>query len=180
MRTMLLTLISSTAMLMSITGSVMISAYAQAGGVHLGPHALHDDHSLPLGHHDIKAIGEPGEKSKVSQTIKITMQENNDGSMSFYPSSLAIAKGATVRLILINNGSTQHEFVMDESLALRAKNEIMIRYPDFKHEDPNTVHLNAGEAGELIWNFVQSGDFKFACLMPGHFEAGMYGVLTVS
>ena len=34
--------------------------------------------------------------------------------------------------------------------------------------------------GELIWTFSQPGTFQFACLIPGHMEAGMQGPLTVN
>jgi uncharacterized cupredoxin-like copper-binding protein len=30
-----------------------------------------------------------------------------------------------------------------------------------------------------VWQFTQSGRFEFACLIPGHFEAGMVGTVTV-
>ena len=33
--------------------------------------------------------------------------------------------------------------------------------------------------GELVWRFTKAGSFSFGCLIPGHFEAGMIGKLTV-
>ncbi len=32
---------------------------------------------------------------------------------------------------------------------------------------------------EMIWKFSNSGEFAFACLIPGHFDAGMKGVVIV-
>ncbi|NDW02705.1 plastocyanin/azurin family copper-binding protein, partial [Salipiger sp. PrR002] len=30
------------------------------------------------------------------------------------------------------------------------------------------------------WTFGEPGTFEFACLLPGHYEAGMHGPLTVN
>ncbi|MFM2005202.1 MAG: hypothetical protein RLZZ09_857, partial [Pseudomonadota bacterium] len=31
-----------------------------------------------------------------------------------------------------------------------------------------------------IWQFTKAGTVNFACLMPGHYEAGMKGAVKVS
>jgi uncharacterized cupredoxin-like copper-binding protein len=31
----------------------------------------------------------------------------------------------------------------------------------------------------MIWHFNRAGDFQFACLIPGHFQAGMIGTIKV-
>jgi uncharacterized cupredoxin-like copper-binding protein len=41
------------------------------------------------------------------------------------------------------------------------------------------AHVAPGKTGEIIWTFNQSGEFDFACLLPGHFEAGMVGKILV-
>jgi len=166
--------------LLLISGAVGIANLAHADGLHDGPHAFHDNHGGILGHHDILKIGELGNSKSAFQTISITMGEQSDGSMNFEPSSLAFKKGQTVRLSFENDGKLRHEFVMDEPSALKSKAEIMKLYPDYEHQDPNVIHLNPGEKGEIIWKFLQAGTFKFACLLPGHEEAGMHGLLTVS
>ena len=35
-------------------------------------------------------------------------------------------------------------------------------------------------SSELLWKFTKTGEFYFACLVPGHFEAGMHGKIVVS
>jgi hypothetical protein len=37
----------------------------------------------------------------------------------------------------------------------------------------------AGQRGELVVNFGQAGTLEIACLIPGHYEAGMRGTLDV-
>ena len=39
------------------------------------------------GHEKAMAIGEPGDKAKVTQTIRVTMKETDDGKMLFTPAS---------------------------------------------------------------------------------------------
>jgi uncharacterized cupredoxin-like copper-binding protein len=31
----------------------------------------------------------------------------------------------------------------------------------------------------LVWRFTKSGEFEFACLIPGHRESGMIGKVVV-
>ena len=35
------------------------------------------------------------------------------------------------------------------------------------------------QAGEIVWQFTKAGVVNFACLMPGHYEAGMKGAIQV-
>ena len=49
-----------------------------------------------------------------------------------------------------------------------------------EHADPNSIRLEPGAKGEIIWKFSTSGEFKFACLIPGHIEAGMHGPILVN
>lgn len=48
-----------------------------------------------------------------------------------------------------------------------------------EHADPNQVTLEPGKTGELVWQFIRAGTFDFACLQPGHFNAGMRGKIAV-
>lgn len=48
------------------------------------------------------------------------------------------------------------------------------------HDDPNSVLLEPGQAAELVWTFKSPMDLEFACNVPGHYESGMVGPLTVA
>ena len=39
--------------------------------------------------------------------------------------------------------------------------------------------VEPGKTGELVWRFTKADKFDFACLVPGHFEAGMQGKIAV-
>jgi uncharacterized cupredoxin-like copper-binding protein len=56
---------------------------------------------------------------------------------------------------------------------------MMRKSPEMEHADPNQVSVEPGKTGELIWQFTRDGTFDFACLEPGHFEAGMVGRILV-
>jgi len=43
------------------------------------------------------------------------------------------------------------------------------------HDDPNSVLLEPGKTGEVIWTFSEVTEVGFACNVPGHRNAGMVG-----
>ena len=69
----------------------------------------------------------------------------------------------------------KHEMVLGTIKELKAHAEMMRKFPEMVHADPNQVSVEPGKTGELVWQFTKAGTFDFACLVPGHFEAGMVG-----
>ena len=55
----------------------------------------------------------------------------------------------------------------------------MKKHPGMEHDEPYMAHVASGRTGELVWTFNRAGEFEFACLIPGHFEAGMIGRIAV-
>lgn len=45
--------------------------------------------------------------------------------------------------------------------------------------DADMAHVKPGAKGEIVWQFTQAGEYPFACLIPGHFEAGTIGKVVV-
>jgi uncharacterized cupredoxin-like copper-binding protein len=150
-----------------------LSAPAFAAGTHDGGH--NDDHADK---HAEMMIGMPGDPAKVDRTIDVTMRETDDGDMIFEPASLEIAKGETIRFNVMNKGELEHEFVIDTIEGNAEHKEAMAKM-DMEHDDPNSVRLDEGGTGEVIWKFANEGTFEFACLIPGHYESGMHGPITV-
>lgn len=131
-------------------------------------------------HVDDWDIGRPGKAADVTRTIAIDMLEPEAGGMAFVPSELTIARGETVRFLVSNRGELDHEMVIDTAEANLEHMQVMMKNPDMKHHDPNAISLARGETGDLIWTFSRAGTFQIACLVPGHFEAGMHGLLHVN
>lgn len=171
---------------MAVATGLTVAAHAGGSVGHTHEEAIvhgHDeseshDHGAS-GDHGQLAIGVPGHEEKVSRTITVTMREKDDGSMVFEPGSLAVAKGETIRFAFKNNGDAEHEFVMDTHKGILDHKVAMEKWPNMEHADPNSIRLESGETGEIIWTFNRGGEFQFACLIPGHFDAGMHGKLSV-
>ena len=132
------------------------------------------------GGHDEMALGAPGQAGDVSRTVEVVMSETDDGYMIFEPSDLAFEAGETARIVVRNAGEQTHEFVMDDAAENQEHKALMEEFPEMEHDDPNAVRLDPGEEAEIVWTFGEAGEFEFACLIPGHYEAGMHGPLAVN
>lgn len=121
------------------------------------------------------AFGHAGDPRKVSRTIKVSMSD----SMRFTPSDLTVKQGETVKFVVSNGGQVLHEMVLGTAEDLKKHAELMRRFPEMEHDDVNMAHVQPGKAGDIVWQFTKAGEYSFACLVPGHFEAGMVGKVVV-
>lgn len=130
------------------------------------------------GHHDhgTAALGEPGKASQVTRIVQIEMRD----SMQFVPAKVPVKQGETLRIVVKNTGQLAHEIVLGSEKDLRAHAELMKKFPEMEHSEPNMLTLAAGKTGELVWKFSRAGVINFACLQPGHFDAGMKGQMQVT
>jgi uncharacterized cupredoxin-like copper-binding protein len=122
------------------------------------------------------ALGKPGDPKMVSRAVEITMSD----AMRFTPSSVAVKRNETIRFVLRNEGKLKHEMVLGTIKELKEHAALMLKFPEMEHADPNQASVEAGETGELVWQFTKAGTFDFACLQAGHFEAGMKGNVVVA
>lgn len=125
---------------------------------------------------DESGIGVPGEAINVGRTIVIEMSDD----MRYTPAHIAVMQGETVRLFITNQGSVRHELSLGSEQELQEHLELMRKYPDMVHDEPSKVTLEPGQQGNILWKFTKVGAVSFACLMPGHYEAGMRGAIKVS
>lgn len=121
------------------------------------------------------AAGEPGKAAQVSRTVGIDMTD----AMRFSPAGITAKQGETIRFVVKNSGQVKHELVLGAASALQEHAELMKKNPEMEHDDPGMVTVLPGKTGEVIWRFTQSGKVNFACLQPGHYDAGMKGLVTV-
>jgi uncharacterized cupredoxin-like copper-binding protein len=122
------------------------------------------------------ALGKPGDPGKVTRSIQVEMND----TMRFKPDSIRVKRGETIRFIVRNTGKVKHEMVLGTIKELKGHAGSMRKFPEMEHADPNQVSVDPGKTGELVWQFTRAGTFDFACLVPGHFEAGMVGKVRVS
>lgn len=154
---------------LSILALCMTPTLALAADEH--SHAQHADH-----HSSAPAIyGQAGHAEHISRTIDILM----DDQMQFTPNHIEVQANETVRFRLRNSGRIPHEMVLGTLDELKAHAAEMLAMPDMAHSEPNMINLEAGQQGELIWQFANATTVDFACLIPGHSEAGMLGTIEV-
>lgn len=127
------------------------------------------------GHDEETAIGKPGIAARVDRTIPIEMNDN----FRYTPSNIKVKRGETVRLIVKNTGQMRHELGLGTEKELLEHLEQMKKFPGMVHDEPGKVTLEPGQQNEIVWQFTKPGVVNFACLVPGHYEAGMRGAVRV-
>jgi uncharacterized cupredoxin-like copper-binding protein len=123
-----------------------------------------------------KEWGIAGETKAVKRTITLSMTDN----MRFTPAMIDVKQGETVKLVMKNDGKQLHKLVIGTKKELEEHAAQMLKFPNMEHDEPYMAHVAAGKTGEIIWNFNKTGDFNFACLIAGHYQAGMRGTIRVS
>ena len=157
----------------------MLSSTVNAAGSHGTDHAA--------------KIGTPGKPESATRTITITMYDNY-----YEPEGLTIKEGETVRFVIENKGEFVHEFNIatgDMHRAHAPEMMMMVEHGVLEadkinwdaakkmqasmghgmHDEPNSLLLEPGKSGEIIWTFPEHAKLEFACNVPGHYDAGMIG-----
>ena len=125
---------------------------------------------------DEEAFGMQGDLKRTTRTITIDMRD----SMRFGPSELRIKQGETIRFVIRNRGRMMHEMVLGTFDELKKHGDMMKKFPGMEHDQPYMAHVEPGRKEQMVWQFTRPGKFHYACLIPGHFEAGMVGRITVA
>jgi len=167
--------------------ALSISSGALAAGKHSGGH----------GHGHSTGIGKPGKVSEASRTVTVTMTDNR-----YSPEKIEVKKGETIRFVLKNEGEFVHEFNIGTATMHKAHQKEMmmmvehgvlepdkINYARMKmdmgggktmeHNDPNSALVEPKKSAEIIWKFDTNATLEFACNVPGHYESGMVGKISI-
>lgn len=170
---------------MKHTLSILLLASIPVWALAAGDHAGHDhgkagDQKKPdmagMSHesHDSTA-GKAGDPAKVKRVIEVKMDDN----MRFTPAAIQVKAGETIRFLISNSGKLTHEMVLGSMAELKEHAEMMRTMPGMQHAEANMISLKAGQIGGIVWQFDKPGMVDFACLVPGHMEAGMVGTVKV-
>ena len=176
------------------TKAVAITAFSTAVALGAVPSWASGSHGG--GHGAKMSIGQPGTAGKAARTIEIKMLDNY-----YEPGKISVKAGETVRFVIKNAGEFVHEFNIGTSAMHAAHQKEMMMMmehgalqPDkinhhlmkmdmgggktMEHSDPNSVLLEPGKSGEVVWKFSKAGKLEFACNVPGHYDAGMMGPIN--
>jgi uncharacterized cupredoxin-like copper-binding protein len=126
------------------------------------------------------SAGEPGDPKQPARIVKVIMREDGK-KMLFEPAYITVHKGEQIRFVLNNDGTESHEFVLATVVENRKHAQLMKKHQhmEMEHDDPNAKRLTPFTEGEIVWKFTRRGTFEYACLIPGHHEAGMHGTIDV-
>ncbi len=125
------------------------------------------------------------------------------GDNFYEPESIAVKEGETVRFVVKNAGEFVHEFNIATAEMHKAHGPEMMMMVEHGvleadkinreaakkmqasmghglHDAPNSVLLEPGKTGEVIWTFPKKTELEFACNVPGHYESGMVGKIKLS
>lgn len=147
-------------------------------------HSMHDDGMAPKSmtrHHHSETFwfGAPGKASDVDRTIRVEAKD-----LSFDPPAVEVKSGETVRFIVSNTSEVEHDFTIGDSKTQDEHRAEMSEMTDMAaehahHVDPNAIFLKGGETKEIVWRFGKAGQIEFGCNVPGHYEAGMKGMIAI-
>ena len=146
-----------------------------AHGEHASTESVNDRSATKTRVKEQKALGIAGDTKAVRRTVNVTMLD----SMRFAPDAITVRVGETLRIRVHNTGTMLHEFVIGTPADNAAHAELMLKHPGMEHDEPYMAHVAPGKTGEIVWQFNRAGEFEFACLIAGHYQAGMRGTLRV-
>ena len=156
-----------------------LSAFVLAAATSVAHAHGDEEHAQPRKYDPAKVeatdFGQEGDPKKVTRTVTVDMADN----MRFTPADVSVKRGETVRFVVRNDGKVLHEMVLGTKKAIAEHAALMKKFPEMEHADANMAHVRPGAQGAIVWQFTQAGEFEFACLQPGHFEAGMIGKVSV-
>lgn len=165
---------------MQFSKRTMVSAALAGLLIGAGAARAHDEKAQAKAAGPVKKEQKPwgiaGDAKAVVRTIEIKMSDQ----MRFTPDRIEVRQGETIRLVHKNEGKILHEFVLGTKKELEEHAALMKKFPTMEHDEPYMAHVAPGKTGGIVWTFNRAGEFDFACLIPGHYEAGMVGKVKVA
>jgi uncharacterized cupredoxin-like copper-binding protein len=136
----------------------------------------HDPKAVDYSKAEETPFGRAADPRKAKRTVRVEMTD----AMRFHPAQITVKRGEVVRFVPVNKGQVLHEMVLGTMQDLKTHAELMRRHPGMEHDEPHMAHVAPGKKGEIGWQFTKAGEFYYGCLIPGHFEAGMVGKVSVA
>ena len=106
-------------------------------------------------------------------TVDVTIHHS-----TFDPGSIAVRPGERVRFVIRNTDPIDHEFIVGDGEVQRAHEE----GTEAHHlPRPGEVSIPAGATVVTTYTFPTGpGELIFGCHLPGHYDFGMRGTVTIA
>ena len=98
--------------------------------------------------------------------------------MRYEPATYDFAVGDRVLFRVQNTGKLVHEFFVGTA-ADQTTHETEMQAGHSMHNHTNSVSVEPGQTQTLELTFARAGTLEVGCHVPGHWDAGMRGTITV-
>ena len=143
---------------------------------------MNQEHHHEIGQSEqVKTYGFPGDNTKIDRIIEIMAID-----MAFIPTSISVNRGETIKFVVTNQGKLLHELVLgtNDEQAEHNTNMRSLSHDDMgqhMQSEKNGIVIHPSQTQEITWTFTtELTQIQFACHVPGHFEAGMFGSVDIS
>jgi uncharacterized cupredoxin-like copper-binding protein len=109
------------------------------------------------------------------KTVTIDMSE-----FAFTPKDITLEAGQPYILEVVNTGTVKHEFTAGDFFRTVATRKAETAETEVKVPFFTEIEVFAGKKAELFLIPLIPGTYKLVCEIEGHFEAGMFGTITVT
>jgi uncharacterized cupredoxin-like copper-binding protein len=154
---------------------ITLAAAALYGG-------LAKDGGLSMGHiHTSVAAGEPADPKSPARVVKIKLQYDDGGGATFNPAEIEVARHERINFVITNESEFDHDCILDtfENNARHVFEQEAHPDLDHDHDYANAKRISTEQTAKLFWRFTKVGTFEFSCLLPGHLDAGVKGLIHV-
>jgi len=112
---------------------------------------------------------------KTAQKLTIDL-----GEMYFAPDDITMEAGKPYIITLVNVGEVKHEFTADAFFRTVATRKAQTVYSEVKVPFFTEIEVFAGQSVDIYLIPLIAGTYDLVCEIEGHFEAGMFGTITVT
>jgi Cu+-exporting ATPase len=146
------------ALLALLVGLAALALTPRTAGMTMGPVASAASNALP------------------DRTVVLTVNDQ----LQFVPNVLTAKVGETVAFQVVNSGTISHELVIGDAAVQQAHEDEMARGGMSGANDAaDAVEVAPGQTATLVYTFTSPGSLIYGCHLPGHYAAGMRGIITV-
>src|SRR6266545_772703 len=126
-------------------------------------------------------VGESMPTETVStQPVSRTIQVETTDTLRFVPDHLDVRVGETIAFEIRNAGNQPHEFFTGTPADQQQHEREMVEDGAPMHAEPGQIDVPTGKTVQLVYTFNDPGTLEYGCHIPGHYPAGMRGMITVS